>query len=579
MRKKRVTANAATTNTNVIPVRMDATFFFERAVQSLDRYHYDKALKYFRRTVEYEKDNPVNYHNLAGVLSEMGKYEESNQVLTQVVEQVDPAATECYFYMANNYSNMERFDLAEKAIIQYLENDPKGLYLDESEEMLEMLTYELERAPKVTRIKAREGLFEHDHARELLEAGKFGEALRTLEAIVEKDPEFLAARNNLALAYYYTGQFDQAVDTIHQVLTLEPGNLHGLCNLAIFSQHLRKEAEVREILQMLQNMVPLHPDHMFKLATTMGILGDHATAYSLFKRLLKYGEGNDDPCLYHYTAVAASNIGYYVEAKRLWLQAEKLDPKSDVAPFYLQQMKELEAGRLGKLHYHYHLPFEEQFRLIEKASSGVAEHLKEDPLVRSSFFWGLRHGDKNTKLQVIQAFGLIGDKEVRAALLEFVLEPDEEDAVKKAALFVLRSIGVEGPIKAYLDGSLQEVTDASSGFNLPVWEPKWQTVMEVAYKQMHKRYDLIQQHDLETLWVDFLSRVYPNTPRIAKIEGWSAALEYWIAKMHRKAITYQEVADRYGTTVTTVSKNVKLIDEVCGLKQKMAALWPKYLDI
>ena len=44
----------------VIPMRLDATFFFERAVQSLDRYHYDKALKYFRRAVEYEPENPVN---------------------------------------------------------------------------------------------------------------------------------------------------------------------------------------------------------------------------------------------------------------------------------------------------------------------------------------------------------------------------------------------------------------------------------------------------------------------------------------------------------------------------------------
>ncbi|WP_442602043.1 tetratricopeptide repeat protein [Paenibacillus sp. KN14-4R] len=576
MKKKRVTANVATTKANVIPVRMDATFFFERAVQSLDRYHYDKALKYFRRTVEYEKDNPINYCNLAGVLSEMGKYEESNQVLTQVVEQVDPASTECYFYMANNYANMERFELAEKALIQYLENDPRGLYLEESEEMIEMLTYELERAPKVTRIKSREGLFEHDHARELLEAGRFSEAIRTLESIVEKHPDFLAARNNLALAYYYTGQFDKAVDTIHEVLELEPGNLHGLCNLAIFSQHLRKEAEVQTILHMLKNTVPMHPDHMFKLATTMGILGDHTTAYGLFKRLIKYGEGNDDPCLYHYTAVAASNIGRYAEAKRLWHQAEKLDPKSDVAPFYLLQMQELQAGKLGKLHYHYHLPFEEQFRMIEKATDGISEHLKEDPLVRSSFFWGLRHGDRNTKLQVIQAFGLIGDKEVKQTLLEFVREPDEEDAVKKAALFVLRSIGVEGPIEAHIDGKVREVKDASLGLHLPVWEPKWQAVMEKAYQYMRKHYDLIQQHDLETLWVDFLSRVYPHTPKITKIEGWSAALEYWIAKMHRKAITYKEVADRYGTTVTTVSKNAKLIDEACGLKEKMAALWPEF---
>ena len=31
--------------TKIIPIQWDANFFFERAVRSLDRYHYDKALK------------------------------------------------------------------------------------------------------------------------------------------------------------------------------------------------------------------------------------------------------------------------------------------------------------------------------------------------------------------------------------------------------------------------------------------------------------------------------------------------------------------------------------------------------
>ena len=70
----------------VISINMDAAFFFERAVQSLDRFHYDKALKYFRRAAEYEQDNPVNHCNLAGVLSEMGNYDESNQILQHILE-------------------------------------------------------------------------------------------------------------------------------------------------------------------------------------------------------------------------------------------------------------------------------------------------------------------------------------------------------------------------------------------------------------------------------------------------------------------------------------------------------------
>ena len=53
--------------------------------------------------------------------------------------------------------------------------------------------------------------------------------------------------------------------------------------------------------------------------------------------------------------------------------------------------------------------------------------MKRDPLVRSSFFWALRHGDRHTKLQVIQALGLIADNEVKDALRDFIVEPEEDD--------------------------------------------------------------------------------------------------------------------------------------------------------
>ena len=36
--------------------------------------------------------------------------------------------TECYFYMANNYANMEQFEKAEEALVTYLEEDPSGQF-------------------------------------------------------------------------------------------------------------------------------------------------------------------------------------------------------------------------------------------------------------------------------------------------------------------------------------------------------------------------------------------------------------------------------------------------------------------
>ncbi|WP_208920915.1 tetratricopeptide repeat protein [Paenibacillus uliginis] len=543
---------------------MNANFFFDRAVKSLDRYQYDKALKYFRKAVEYEPDNPVNHCNMAGILSETGDYEGSNDVLQHILDKVDSSMTECYFYMANNYANMELFEEAEKALVTYLEEDSSGQFMDEAEELMELLHYELNRPAKVNRIKSREGMVEHERARELLEEGKFAQAVKLLEEIVGDYPDFLAARNNLALAYYYMGRFAKAKQTIEEVLEQEPGNLHGLCNLAIFFQHEGNNDQRNRLVEMLVVTVPFHQEHVFKLATTMGILGKHEAAYSHFRRLLKDEEFSSDPSLYHYTAVAACNSGQYESAANYWRHAKKLDPGSVIPDFYLAQLQHRKktGTMVMKVSYHYHLPFEEQFKRWEHDGEVMTEEVKHNPLIRSSFFWALRHGDPHIKLQVIRTLELIADDEVQHALQSFLQEPGEDADLKDAARLVLQQ----------LESKRSRTQDREAGVKgkevLPDWHPTWQEVVDKASQTMDKRSDHFWKRELETLWSEFLSKLYPDIPNIRNTSGWAAALEYMTAKMRGRAYTYEEVALRYGISSSTVRRYARQIDQVCGNKDQ-----------
>lgn len=561
----------------VIPIRLDATFFFERAVQSLDRYHYDKALKYFRKAVEFEPENPVNHCNMAGILSEMGRYEESNDILRSVLDRIDPAMTECYYYLANNYANMELYEAAEEALVRYLENDLDGQFLDEADELLDLLKFELNRPTKLSTIKSKENVFAHDKARELLEAGRFADAVKILEDIIAKEPSFLAARNNLGLAYYYMGLFEKSVVTINEVLESEPGNLHALCNLAIFYQHSNQEGPLRKLVDRLNKTVPFHPEHVFKMATTLGIVGEHKEAYRHFLRLLRTGELSGEPSLHHFAAVAATNLARYDEAERHWKQAEKLDEGSPVPVYYLKKLEKVRAGEeSAPSHYHYHLPFEEQFRQWENNPGLVTEALKREPLIRSSFFWALRHGDRKTKVQVIQALGLIADDEVIEALKAFLIDAGEEDELKRVAVLVLRSIGVQETLAVTFGGRTLTLEARRKSARLPVWDSAWQAVLEQALAGMSGRYDVVQQHDMMTLWVDFLSRVYPEVPKLHKSTGWAAALEYWTAKMHRRTVTYADLVSRYGVSQASISRYANRIDEACGIREKLDLTTPSF---
>ncbi|MDO7908511.1 tetratricopeptide repeat protein [Paenibacillus sp. JX-17] len=570
---------AADPSTNVVPIRLDASFFFERAVRSLDRNHYDKALKYFRKAVEYEPDNPVNHCNMAGILSEMGDYEASNAVLSSVLEKVDPSMTECYFYMANNYANMEQFEAAEEALVTYLEEDANGQFLEEAEEMMDLLFYELDRPAKLSRIKSRQGVVEHDQARLLLEEGKFAQAAKLLESIAEGSPEMYAARNNLALAYYYMGLFYKAKETINRLLEDDPGNLHALCNLAIFYQNEGNTEQLHELVEGLAVMVPFHQEHVFKLATTMGILGRHEEAYRHFRRLLKNEAHSSDPSLYHYTAAAANNTGRLDEAARLWKMVEKLDPASEIPRFYLSRMEQLEQDGSGidMISYHYHLPFEEQFKLWEKFGSDMPDSLKNDPLVRSSFFWALRHGDYSTKVQVIKALAIIADYEVQEALQSFIADPLQEQDLKNQAAAVLEELGIEWQLPSSQSSMLPPAKPlVPSDSPAAAMNAKAKAVLDLAQNGKAKRLEPAQRQDLESIWLEYLRSTEDDQPMIHHVEGWAAALEYLTAKMHGIGVTYQDVAAAYGISVSTVSRYARQMDAVCNIKQRSQQMLPSF---
>lgn len=566
-------------NGNVIPVTLNANFFFERAVRSLDRFQYDKALKNFRKAVEYEPENPVNHCNVAGVLSEMGNYEASNDILTHVLENIDPGMTECYFYMANNFANMESYEEAERSLVTYLEEDVNGEFLAESEELMELLQYELDRPAPLIRIRSREGVIEHERARALLEEGKFTQAVTLLEEIVSNTPDFLAAHNNLALAYFYMGRFTKAKECIMRVLEQDSGNLHALCNLAIFLQYEGDRGQLAGLLRLLETTIPFHQEHLFKMATTMGILGRHRTAYGHFRRLLKDEEVGGDASLYHYCAAAASNSGLYAEAQRCWQKAVRLDPESTVPRFFLAQLQQAQAeGKaLSPISYNYQLPFQEQLKLWKDNKGSFAEEVRNNPLLRSSFFWALRYGDANTKLQVTEALRWIEDEEM-SEILQGLLkqQPLQEEKLHEAALLSLQRLIGSVPEENVLQEAKETSTSRLKG--LPEWREDWQKVIEQTVSMMDRRFDAVQKKDAELLWKQFVSSIYPDVPFIRQTEGWCAALEYLIAKMHNLPVTYREVAQRYDVSVSMVSRYARRIDDECSYQGSVSDSLPPFTE-
>ncbi|WP_198299806.1 tetratricopeptide repeat protein [Tumebacillus avium] len=555
----------STHQNNVIPFQVDAAFFFERAVHYLDRHDLKNALKNFRKAAELEPDNPVNHCNLAGVLSELGEFEESNKILQKILKEIDPDLVECHFYMANNCANLGDYEHAEEHITRYLELDPRGEFAEDAEEMLQILMQEFGGGKVFQERKQQQeddNSGGHDTARKLLEEGKFMEASAYLEKAVEQQPDSTAPRNNLSLAYYYQGDIDKAIEIATEVLERDPSNVHALCNLAVFHQHLGNGPQLQEILEGLRKLYPLYFDHTYKLATTMGILGEHTTAYRLFKQLLRWGD-RTDTALLHCVAASAANLGFLEKAKKVWSEIQMLDPDSETPVYYLNKVNAaIEAGgKMDAVSYQYHIPFQEQFRIMkEQIQTGQLGTWRNDPLIRSSLFWALKHGDLETKMQVIQTFALLADKEVEHVLREFIKNPEEIDQLKRLAIYVLRHIGAEGPFQAHLDKEevLLRVQSLPQD-DLLTLQPEWQEVLDKTYSELDPAYGEEARHIARDLWTGYLNRVFHAPPRIVKIANWAAALEYAVLRKLGAKATQADVAARYGVAPGAVSKIYRLL--------------------
>jgi tetratricopeptide (TPR) repeat protein len=531
----------------VVDFKRDASFFVERGLRSLHRYDYEKALRCLRRAVELEPTNAEYQCHLASVLAETGQFAASNDILYEIIEKWDPSMAEVYFYMANNYANMEDYQMAEEMAIRYLRECEDGAYRAEAEDLLDYIYFELDLPPRHDLPLVQEDVYaKHEQARRSLEEGRFLEALKILREIVDADPSFIPAWNNLSLAYYYVGDFDRAIATIEQTLEREPGNLHALCNLAVLLSHHNQTAELVTLLAMLKKVEPFHHEHLYKLATTMGVLGQHEEAYRLYQRMLRSGRPQE-ASTYHYAAISAYLSHHKQQAIRWWQKAKQIDPEAGIADYYLEMVKAEQQGQTKQLiPYQYHHP--QRHVTLEKVNFTCVEDFKRDPMIRASLLWALQHGRDDVKQTVIQTLALIGDDEAEAAIRHFY-HHSTDSHLQKLALLALAEMGAALPTMVSHQSPFETGNDpAGEESAVEAYIRKY-----LADETQPERYDWCL-----CVWRQFRESSAYRQP-VRKAVAWVAALEYLYGIATKQKQTQAVLAQKYGISTATIAKCIKAL--------------------
>ncbi len=210
----------------------------------------EKALSHYQQAAELRPDNPGFLKNLGDYYYvAMGDRQEASRVYARILT-IAPHYGETLLMMANIAAADQRFEEAEAFFSKVLELDPNHA---EAQGNLQVLRRRNDSGSVValpSRMYADAGM--------LVKAGRSTEAIALLEKLLELDPNFAPAHNDIGVLRYQAGEHERALVHYEQAAQLDPANDLFIKNLADF--YFVKEGRVGEAIQLYLTLFRKNPN-------------------------------------------------------------------------------------------------------------------------------------------------------------------------------------------------------------------------------------------------------------------------------------------------------------------------------
>jgi tetratricopeptide (TPR) repeat protein len=479
-----------TKKARVISFIPDGEYYYQKGITAYQKGDLYRAKKFVERAIAFNPNDPEYLCQEAAILAELELFEESNTLLKKVVKELDESMTECYFFMANNFAYLGRYEEAVRELKLYMTMDPQGGFIQEARELYRVLSMESNE-----NIHEEDGyVADHEKGRQALEQGHYQKAIYFFKKVLKERPKFWVAYNNLAIAYFSMGDSAKSFETLELVVSEDPGNIHALCNLATFYERQGEKEKLERILGVLDKLHPIFPEHRNKLGATYFFMGDYKKAYHWLKSADRAGSYWDQP-FYYWLALTAYRLGRPKEAMKAW---EKVDFFSET-PF-----QPLDYGKIREMLN--------------------ADDAHNNPMVRSLLDHELRDDFSEAKTFALFYLDYLGDEPAKKKI-KAVSESHREQ-------HIIRSI-------------------AATLVN-PVCDSRL-AIMKKIEKKWGDGRPLTQQFALYEWWRILYEKLEDDTD-VLDIDSWAASLEYLWKKENQEKVTQSDIVKKYDTTMYRLRK-------------------------
>lgn len=190
---------------------------------------------------------------------------------------------------------------------------------------------------------------QHERGQVYLEQGEYREARQAEEIVLERDPDFIPARNNLSLISWMEKNADLAIAIAQEVLERDPDNIHALSNLIHFLVLSGDTDRAKPYAERLKMSHADAWDGWTKKVEGLSYLGDDAGVVEVWQQAQaeKIETAAASAQFFHLSAVALARMGEEKKAIAEWKRALARNPGLLIAKENLKDIRNPIGQRHG----------------------------------------------------------------------------------------------------------------------------------------------------------------------------------------------------------------------------------------
>lgn len=371
----------------------------------LDDHNYLGALKMLNRNASFGDCGEETYELYAGAFDDMELYEKCINKWFEFIDKTKSRdLTEAHEGLAISYMNLGRDDVSAFYYDKLLK-ESGAIDEEERAQLLKAFLGDEKNPLKIVYPPAKADFSDEvAKAVSLMRSSNFNGAVEQLIDIPPENPEYINARNYMAMCYILDGRYDEAEEVCLDIIDRDEKNIQAMISYAAVKSERGQKEESVAIAEKLLRIKTDDPEDIYKIATVCCENDMHAEAYETFCRL-GYDMQYDFNMLY-FKAVAAYNSGLQGKGIEILKELLTIYPNAVIARRILLIMIE---GKITELPYYYRLPKIERDANIkillafDRMPQSKVETYEDWDTLREVIMWCLDEADSRNDKDMLRA--------------------------------------------------------------------------------------------------------------------------------------------------------------------------------